>query len=327
MSHLLRWLLLPSLAVGWGTGCATVKTPRKKAAMVRPFILNTYARARLQLSADGQEQGLNDPGQMALLPNSRGALGVAVGKGGTSFSVTQDPEPDPESVEEKGETEYSDFQFHTVQGHYGLDIFLQGYKGYFLDPPTAVNPNYQEGDPYPQYPDMSINRRGVSLFYVFHPKDYVYNAAFSQTQFQKSSGWSVITFISANNYRVKGIPTELTSQYAYQFEDPENADFEVTSYSWVIGPCFTLKSSYGPFLSGILGILGASYQYFGSPSELWDADRNGGSKSTFRVSAGIDRGWWFMGALMVSDSENFHDKSLQVGVESEVFEYFVGFRR
>jgi hypothetical protein len=83
----------------------------------------------------------------------------------------------------KGKTKSFDFQYHYYGKKVTFDLFVQNYKGFFLE-------NRKEN--YTLFPDMKFTRYGVFGQYVFNGNKFSYRAAFDQSEIQLRSAGSLL---------------------------------------------------------------------------------------------------------------------------------------
>jgi hypothetical protein len=92
--------------------------------------------------------------------------------------------------EEKGNTDYFDFQFHYYGRRLMFDIFLQNYTGFYLwDIETEKIHGIR--------PDLSVFQVGFLGEYLFNGKKFSSSAAFNQEEWQKKSAGSLLLGIGA----------------------------------------------------------------------------------------------------------------------------------
>lgn len=112
--------------------------------------------------------------------NNPFAIGGGLSWQGMGFNVSQAINY---TDKKKGKTKSFDFQYH----HYGkkvtFDLFVQNYKGFFLE-------NRKEN--YTLFPDMKFTRYGVFGQYVFNGNKFSYRAAFDQSEIQLQSAGSLL---------------------------------------------------------------------------------------------------------------------------------------
>jgi Domain of unknown function (DUF4421) len=87
-----------------------------------------------------------------------------------------------------GNTESIDLQTNIYGRKYGLDAYLQYYKGFYINNPIDVFGTWQSAS-YPTRPDLRTLRLGTDFYYIFNDRKFSYRAAFVQNERQlKSAG-------------------------------------------------------------------------------------------------------------------------------------------
>ena len=134
------------------------------------------------------------PGQnLQLKPNSITNLGISASYYGIGLGVSAGLPKTKENVNKYGKTRRFDVQFSAYSKRFGLDGFIQRYKGYY-----NANPNDfmdWEQSYYPQIPDLHVLSIGASGFYIFNHNKYSYKAAFKHTAIQHKSAGSFVSGI------------------------------------------------------------------------------------------------------------------------------------
>jgi hypothetical protein len=86
-----------------------------------------------------------------------------------------------------GQTRYLDAQSHLYLPRFALDLYLQHYRGYYLNKPQSWVENWQRGDPHPQRGDLRTTSAGFNVQYIFNHRRFSYRAAYVQNAWQKKS--------------------------------------------------------------------------------------------------------------------------------------------
>lgn len=122
-------------------------------------------------------------------PNSLTGLGASVSAKWLSVSFSYGfrfLNPD----EQQGETKALDFQTHIYSRKFVADLFVEAYKGMYLDNTLEINPDYS--NPYYLRPDIDLKIFGASAFYIFNHDKYSAPAAQVQSERQLKSAGSIL---------------------------------------------------------------------------------------------------------------------------------------
>jgi len=116
-----------------------------------------------------------------------------------------------------GSTNRFDAQTNIFTRNLAIDIYLQYYKGFYIENPGSYLVDWKPEDPYPQRPDITTTSFGGSCLYTFNHKKYSAKAAFVQTDMQRKSAGSFLLGGYFSLFGVMGdssfIPYELENQY------------------------------------------------------------------------------------------------------------------
>lgn len=189
------------------------------------FIGKSYVLLNQEL-ASGEEKDF--------IPNNPPSIGLGISikntiiniSGGYGFSFLRD--------KKKGKTKSFDFQFHQYGQKMVYDVFIQSYKGFH---------SADDDDKHiTLYPDLKIQRYGVTGQYVFNNKKFSYAAAFNQNKLQLKSAGSFLA--GANIYY-----TAIKSDSSFIFRDRHSFySFHVGvnggyTYTWAINKNWFINGS------------------------------------------------------------------------------------
>lgn len=116
-----------------------------------------------------------------------------------------------------GKTDRLDAQTNIFTRRLLIDLYLQYYKGFYIENPASYIPNWQSANGYPLRPDIVTTTLGGSCIYVFNHRKYSAKAAFVQTDLQKKSAGS---FLLGGFFSILGVSGDsmlLPSQVKAEF--------------------------------------------------------------------------------------------------------------
>ncbi len=121
-------------------------------------------------------------------PNSSLNLGMGATYNGLTFNLAYgfgflNPERD------RGETNYIDLQAHAYPKNLIIDVFLQFYRGYYLEKVYKTE-DYEQ--PIFLLPDVRVKKIGLNVQYLFNGEKLSLRAAFLQSEWQKKSAGSFL---------------------------------------------------------------------------------------------------------------------------------------
>jgi Domain of unknown function (DUF4421) len=108
-----------------------------------------------------------------------------------------------------GKTRATDLQLNLLGKRWGLDLFYQNYKGFYVDDP---NGNIVAGAPYPQRPDLRTNNFGVNGIYFFN-KRFSLRSAYNFSERQRKSAGSFSLTGTLNFFEVQGDSALYSKKY------------------------------------------------------------------------------------------------------------------
>ena len=163
---------------------------------------------------------LNPPDKIIMRPNGNTNLGVGFNYKGIGLGLAFGRPLSASSIEKYGMTNRFDLQASLYARRFGLDGFLQWYKGYYMaNPEDFVD---WEKPEYPHVRDLEIYSIGGNGFYLFNRKKFSYKAAYLRNELQKRSAGSFSTGIFFYNDRARSpngfIPTEMPDSIRTDFD-------------------------------------------------------------------------------------------------------------
>lgn len=135
----------------------------------------------------------------------------------------------------KGKTKSFDFQLHNFGQKYTFDIYIQKYKGFYME-------EDKNRDQFILCPDLQIIRYGINTQYVFNNKKFSYKAAFNQSEKQLKSAGSFLVGIGAY-YTIIESDSSLVINDKSRFK---NFQFGISggyAYNWVINKRYFISGS------------------------------------------------------------------------------------
>jgi len=133
-------------------------------------------------------------------------------------------------------TKSFDFQIHKYGRKYVADVFIQDYKGFYIEGAQLTNADAN-------FPKLSAFEIGVVGQYIFNGKKFSYQAAFNQNEKQLKSAGSFL--VGAGAYYI-----DINPHDAYILSDNRKIKstqigFNVGySYNWVINKTWLLNGSF-----------------------------------------------------------------------------------
>jgi hypothetical protein len=116
-----------------------------------------------------------------------------------------------------GTTKRFDAQTSIFTSYLSADIYMQSYKGFYIENPESYLTGWKPEMPYPQRPDIQTLSFGGNCIYHFNHKKYSARATYVQTELQKKSAGSFLLGGFFTVYGITGdsslIPYELKEEF------------------------------------------------------------------------------------------------------------------
>lgn len=178
---------------------------------------------------------VENPGkEIMYMPNNPTELGLGLAWNNTVLCFSYGYGFDFMRDKELGRTKSFDFQLHNYSRKFVLDLFVQDYKGFYMEE--------DKSDLYVLCPDLGIRQFGFNGQYIFNNKRFSYKAAFNQSERQLRSAGSFLA--GAGVYF-----TEIRSDSSFVYNGKnnlENFQFGINAgyvYTWVLGKHWHINAS------------------------------------------------------------------------------------
>jgi hypothetical protein len=167
------------------------------------------------------------------MPNNPFNVGVIFALKNTVINAMFDYGVVPLKSKSYGKTSLTDFQIHNYGRYLMLDLFIQQYKGFYMQSRSA-------GHEITRYPDLSVSQIGGEGTYVFNGNKFSSKAAFEQSEKQLQSAGSVILGGGAYLYKV-GLDSNMVRSGKNPFRNFQVGVNGGYAYSWVINDRWLLS--------------------------------------------------------------------------------------
>lgn len=203
------------------------------------------------------------------------------------------------STDQRGKTSFLDLQTHLYLRKMTVDFYGQFYRGYYIDNPERIFPNWSDNNKTPVRPDIRTRNIGVDYHYIFNDRKFSFRAAYLQNEYQKKSAGS---FLLGGNFMYVSIRAD-SSLIPGNLTDPRffnGFDFDRT---WILyatvsaGYAHTFVFRKHFFVTGALqGGLGLNYTILRSEANVEQQSKLGGQlNTTLRIAAGYNTDYYYAG--------------------------------
>lgn len=125
----------------------------------------------------------------------------------------------PEDNEAKyGSTKFTLLQLNMKGRKFGLNLFFQDYRGFYLSNPDKFDTTYFAGGPFPERPDIKLTSLGFYTYYSFSKKFSV-KAAFQQSERQVKSAGSFMIMLSDRLDRIYSEESVIPESHKSEYKD------------------------------------------------------------------------------------------------------------
>ncbi len=236
-------------------------------------------------------------------PQTRMGIGIATKSFGIRLGFVLPT--NTENERKYGKTNSLDFQTNIFAKKFGIDVYFLSYRGFYLDNPRSLIPNWRNTSPFPQTRGLTRSTYGGNFFYIFNNNDYSQKAAFQQIEWQKISAGSFLlgayfnatkiaaeeSFINLTDY---GVNTSLSLESVYSYTGGVSIGY---SHNFIIYKRFIL--SLTAMIGG--GYLNTDYKYL--PNTKPNETINGlGGKFSSRMALGYSRELNYFGLFYITDT-------------------------
>ena len=184
---------------------------------------------------------------------------------------------DNKDNELKGNSSYTDFSFRLFPKRFIQTLYYKNVKGFYIENMQDLFPNWREGDPYMQFPDLRVQSFGGSTSYILN-KNFSAKSIYTQGEWQSKSSGSWVPFL---DYDLTVFRNKIDEKKVKetQYKIGGNIGY---FYNWVLGKNVNIS----PYLA--LG-LGGKFSTYRDAQE--DNSRVNAQYLTLRMEGGLHVGY------------------------------------
>ena len=229
------------------------------------------------------------------------------------------------SLERYGESKSRDIQANLLAKRWGVDIFFQKYRGFYL----VDDDNLPEQDaPYPQRPDISTKNFGLTGHYVFNNQKFSFRSAYNFSERQLYSKGSFLLVAGINTFRVSADSSVVN--HTRQIDFGGDVDFTRLRYTtFAIAPGYTYNMTYKNFFLNTTLCIGPSHHWINYDLENNGQVHNGLDVNSFiaaRVAIGYNGYRMFGGISFISQGSSVKFEDVRFSNNNGVFKVVMGYR-
>lgn len=286
----------------------------------------SYITLKLSQSSGTEALGVNDgQNKIDLFPNTKSTTHLSFSYRFISFSLKYSPKflPGNDDDDIRGKSKVGGFSFGFNFRHWQQELSYTKTKGYYLNNTKDYDPDWTNGQPYIQFPQLVYTNFEGITGYNFNPNFSVAAAATQSARQLKSAG----SFIPIALYRYYKIDdkTELTgnqtSQRSNNFEFLLGAGYH---YTYVLKESFYISAGATPGVGFVYSRL--------FTRSVAETIRSSQHNAIFRLSGRAGIGYngprFFTGAYMRFSASSYKQEGSQAVINNDriTFQGFIGYR-
>ena len=298
--------------------------------MDRQFVLRTgfsYSSLDFDLCYTKYNgKNVKEVGTVEYMNNSTMNMRTGIGYRDVVFFVAIPVPETEESRNRYGKTDYRDFQLSWYPGTMVIDLYLQRYKGFYID-----NTGISEEERI--RPDITLLNTGFNMLYCF-AGEYSFKSSYFQTERQENTNAGGLLMVTANYCRIGSnrsmLPESVEEKYG------NDAGYKGGSYYTAgIGPGlgitlipFQIFDFSKVYISSTICIgYGVVYKEYETSLKM-KKDTAGFCFVNWRASTGFNGDWIFWGAAFSIDCRNTRliGSGIDVTTYPGYIEFFLGTR-
>ncbi len=160
---------------------------------------------------------------------------------------------------EKGYSDYFDFQINYHNKRWGADLYVQQYKGFFLQNTSDVGGTT---DPYYLFPDVKFSHYGIMGRYALSESNFSIAGLLNQSEEVKKTAGSYFIILGYRNYDLLTEQSIIPTVFQTLDNDMSNLrNLKVYSLNFGLGAGKYWVSDSKLFFGGVIDFVGTFAQY------------------------------------------------------------------
>lgn len=160
---------------------------------------------------------------------------------------------------EQGESDYSDFQFNYHTNRWGVDLYAQQYKGFYLKNTDEVGGSTE---PYYLFPDLKFSHYGFMGRYALSKSDFSVSALLNQSEEIRKTTGSYFTVLGLRYHDLITDQSLIPTVYQSFDADMTNLrNIKVYSVNIGLGAGKYWVSDSKLFFGGVIDLIGTFGRY------------------------------------------------------------------
>jgi hypothetical protein len=228
------------------------------------------------------------------------------------------------SIEKYGKSDAVDLQANILGKNWGIDLFTQNYKGYYIEDPNQPVP---PGAPFPTRTDVRTWNTGITGAYYFDKRRFSIRSTYNYFERQLKSAGSFLLSGNVNTFALRADSAVYSPAYEAKFG--RNANFTKVNYTtFAAAPGYAYNFVYRSWFLGVSLAMGPgvnllSYESGGNPLKS-SVQLN--LFTDLRLSFGYNSERLFTGITFTQQNRNINYEGMRFTSSNEVVKFVVGYR-
>jgi len=212
-----------------------------------------------------------------------------------------------------GNTSIEDYQINLTTRFFYISGFHRTYYGFYVSKPYDSYPDWEDGTPNPQRPDIKYSTKGVETIVNLNPNRYSLNASLKLTEQQRRSVFSSLVYASYSYTSISAdsslIPYHLRSSFF------DGKGFNQSNFSgWTVMPgiSYSLNESRWFFNPMIFSGIGYLHKELLLTNDETIKNNDYYFKISSRLNFGYNGSLFFAGAFIEWNEMFLPEKNLMI---------------
>jgi len=258
--------------------------------------------------------------------NEGPGIGAAVFRRSLGLWLALSLPADPEEESIKGPRQNFDFHINQYGKKFGIDAYLQYFKGFYLQNTKAFRAPI-DGEPYIKRPDLQSLSFGLNVYRVFNWKKFSIRSAFIQSEIQKKSAGSFILGAGYSRHSFEADSAILPSNS--RAPSLEESYVKGWFHAGLVSPgyahTFVYKKHWYLNLSATIGV-GGVYRSYTLENDQESRSIRGMLRFQGRAAAGYNSATVFAGVSSVFDRYDLTLSKADLKYRWGIVRVFLGYR-
>jgi hypothetical protein len=216
-----------------------------------------------------------------------------------------------------GSTSIDDYQINLTTRFIYISGFHRTYDGFYVSKPHDSYPDWKEGMPYPQRPDIMYSTKGIETIINLNPRKYSLNASLKLTEQQLKNVFSALILANYSTTSVSADSSLLPSYLSSSFFNGKKL-YQSNFLGWTAMPGVSYSLVRNRWYFNPMFFLGVAYLH----NELF-FENDGSIKNNDyylringRLSFGYNRKLFFAGGFLEWNEMFLPDKNMMIKTEN-----------